>query len=220
MSFLGDMWRSVEDGWAGMTHPGTIGNKQTEYNKAMWQSKFNSLINGGLNYHDKTGMNNNLASVIANQLRGNNLGMSQEEMQTYMSGIKNSLNEQRAQGVQSTMQSMNQRGILGSDITAQGLNQIDKNYAKSLSDAQNNMYLQNEAMKRQGLQNAINTAMGLDQTNYNRWLTSQTLPIQLQMQYMQGIELPQQQMNAQYSQANGQLLGQVLAMLMKGGMGL
>lgn len=169
----------------------------------------NSFGNNMQNYlKQRTGsqwgnMDNQLADVISRQLRGEGLGMSPQEMQTYMSHVTNELNRNRQNGISSTLQGMNARGLLGSDMTVSGLQGVERDYSKSLTDAQSNLYLQNEAMKRQGMQNA----MGMAQ-NYT------TAPWQMGLQYQQYFNLPRQQQSAQSWQNLGQIAGAILPLLL------
>lgn len=97
-----------------------------------------------------------LVSNLETQLSGENLGMSQEEMDAYTGQMTDVMNEQRDEGVQNVLNRFNSRGILGSTATGNALSDVEENYSDSFANAQTNMFLQNENMKR----NQYNQAMG------------------------------------------------------------
>jgi hypothetical protein len=116
------------------------------------------------------------------------------------------------------MERMNQRGILGSDITQQGLNRAQENADKALANAQTNMFLQNEQTKRNQLNNAMSGGMNLagmannrQNSNIDRQLSNfyrqQQLnqqPFQNAMSVATGVTMPWQQNNAGIQQGNAQ----------------
>lgn len=150
-----------------------------------------------------------LQNLLSGRLSGQGLGMSDQEQQTYMNQIQNRLNERREKGVTNTLRQMNQRGILNSTITGENVGEVEGQYADSLANAQFNMYLQNEQMKRNALNNAISQALGLGQMqtsretgNINRALQNfyqqqqlNQLPFQNMLQYMSGVQLPREDMD-------------------------
>lgn len=200
------------------------------YNR-MVQDYLKNALNGGSNYSGHLGVSQspierNLLDTVTRQLHGQGLGMTQEEMNAMLGLVRDQLNTQRQTGVTGTMQQMNQRGLLGSDITAAGLNKVEEDYAKALSQAQADMLMQNESIKRQQYSNAMGMAMNLSNMDYSRqtmnsdreyqnWLNSQQIPWNMLMQYQQNFNLPNQQQNSQLWNTMGSLLGAVLPFLIK-----
>ena len=181
------------------------------------------MANGAPQYQGPTkvkapALEGQLQNLLSNRLSGQGLGMSDKEQQTYMSQIQNRLNEQRQQGVTDTLRNMNQRGILNSTITGENVGKVEGQYADALSNAQSNMYLQNEQMKRNALNNAISQAMDLGQMqtsretgNVNRALQNfyqqqqlNQLPFQQAMSYLTGVQLPREQMDLQQQMQESQ----------------
>jgi len=104
-----------------------------------------------------------LLSNVSTQLQGDNLGMSDEEMDTYMNQINTNLTEQRDEGVSQQLAQMNERGVLSSSMTGEALSDVNENFSNALTDAQSNMFLQNEQMKRNQYNNAMGQGMNLAQ---------------------------------------------------------
>lgn len=129
-----------------------------------------------------------LLGNVESQLNGDNLGMSDEEMSSYMGQIEGNLTEQRDEGFDKTLASMNDRGVLSSSMTSEGLADVNENFSDALSSAQSNMFLQNEQMKRNQYNNAISQGMGLAQ--YNTGLQQQNI----------GNQMNKFQMNEQFRQ--------------------
>jgi len=180
-----------------------------------------NLKNGAAQYQGPTTIEmpeiyGELSGVVSNYLNGENLGMSDDEMSKYMGQVNKNLNEQRQKGIESIISGMNSRGLLASSNTRGGLNDVSRNYADSLADAQTNMYLQNEQMKRSQMNNAIGYGMNLgqwqsnvDQQNVsnqmNNFYNQQQLnqqPLQMAMNYLGGVEMPFQEMKYQTQVGN------------------
>ena len=104
-----------------------------------------------------------LLSNVSTQLQGDNLGMSDEEMDTYMNQINTNLTEQRDEGISQQLAQMNDRGVLSSSMTGDALADVNENFSNALTDAQSNMFLQNEQMKRNQYNNAMGQGMNLAQ---------------------------------------------------------
>jgi hypothetical protein len=163
-------------------------------------------------------MEQKLNNLISGQLSGEGLGMSEEEMNKYMGQTRDSVNQQLEADTGNVMERMNQRGILGSDITQQGLNRAQENADKALANAQTNMFLQNEQTKRNQLNNAMSSGMNLagmannrQNSNIDRQLSNfyrqQQLnqqPFQNAMSVATGVTMPWQQNNAGIQQGNAQ----------------
>jgi len=107
------------------------------------------------------GFYDDLVSNLETQLSGEGLGMSQEEIDAYTGQMTQTLNEQRDEGVESVMNRMNSRGILGSTATGKALSDVEENYSDSFANAQTNLFLNNEQMKRNQYNQAMGQGMGL-----------------------------------------------------------
>lgn len=106
---------------------------------------------------------NNMTGVVNDMLAGNNLGMSEKEMQTYMGQVGDTVQKSLANNLQNTFRNTSRRGLLSSDITADGMINAQNMAGETLANAQGNMFMQNEQLKRQQLQQALAQAMGLSQ---------------------------------------------------------
>jgi len=73
------------------------------------------------------------------------------------------IGQQVQQGTASHLQNMQSRGILGSDVTAQGLSEIGRQQSDSLARAGTQMDLQDQQMRQQGIQNAMGMGSQLAQ---------------------------------------------------------
>ena len=100
---------------------------------------------------------------VSKQLGGENLGMSDKEMSSYMGQVEGSLADQREQGVDQTFSNLNNRGILSSSMTSKGVADVNEGVSDALATSQSNMFLQNEKTKRNQYNTAMNQGMGLDQ---------------------------------------------------------
>ena len=140
---------------------------------------------GDLNV-DPSQMQNQLSDMVSSMLNGDNLGMSEEEMSQMYNKQKANLDDARQQGVSNTIEGMNSRGILSSDITGNNLRGISENYADALGDSSTNIQLQNANMKRNQKNNAMNMGMNLGQMQnnldvnnnnmlYNDWTNQQNM---------------------------------------------
>ena len=114
-----------------------------------------------------------MESNVMNQLQGQGLGMSEQEMQTYLDQINSNLSESRDEGVNRRLAEMNNRGVLTSSMTGDAMSDVNENYLDSYSDAQVNMFLQNESLKRNQYNNAMSQGMGLSQ--YSTGLQQQNI---------------------------------------------
>jgi len=143
-------------------------------------NQFNNTM-GDLNLEQYNGQTNieagslydQMQSNAMNQLQGNNLGMSEEEISAYTDRLSDTLNEQRDEGVESVMNRMNSRGILGSTATNKGLSDVSENYSDALSRGQTDLFLNNEQMKRQQYNTAMGQGLGLSQ--YDTRLQQQSI---------------------------------------------
>ena len=146
------------------------------------------------------GFYDDLVSNLQTQLSGEGLGMSQEEMDAYTGQMTQTLNEQRDEGVQSTLNRFNSRGILGSSATGNALADVEQNYSDSFANAQTDMFLQNEQMKRNQYNQAMGQGMNLAQ--YDTGLQQQNFQNQFnQWQAEEGMKQAQAgigQQNQQY----------------------
>ena len=143
---------------------------------------------GDLNV-DPSQMQNQLSDMVSSMLNGDNLGMSEEEMSQMYNKQKTNLDDARQQGVSNTIEGMNSRGILSSDITGNNLRGISENYADALGDSSTNIQLQNANMKRNQKNNAMNMGMNLGQMQNNLDMNNNN------MQYQNWMN--QQNMNSQ-----------------------
>ena len=121
---------------------------------------------GDLNV-DPSQMQNQLSDMVSSMLNGDNLGMSEEEMSQMYNKQKTNLDDARQQGISNTIEGMNSRGILSSDITGNNLRGISENYSDALGDSMTDIQLQNENLKRNQKNNAMNTGMNLGQMQNN-----------------------------------------------------
>ena len=153
-----------------------------------------------------------LLSNVSTQLQGDNLGMSDEEMNTYMNQINTNLTEQRDEGISQQLAQMNDRGVLSSSMTGDALADVNENFSNALTDAQSNMFLQNEQMKRNQYNNAMGQGMNLAQFDtgiQQQNIGNQMDKFQMNEQFKQnaaGIGMQQQQMaNQQRQQSFGSI---------------
>ena len=152
------------------------------------QPRYNYNAFSGNTQVEMPGIYDDLLSNVTNQLSGEGLGMSDEEMSTYYNQIESNLEEQRDEGVSQQLAQMNDRGVLSSSMTGDAMSDVNENFSNSLADAQSNMFLQNEQMKRNQYNNAISQGMGLAQ--YDTGIQQQNI----------GNAMNEFQMNEQFKQ--------------------
>lgn len=221
------------------------GGYQMTETENLLQGKINGYLENGMPQYDgQTSVETpdymqGLIDTATSQLNGENLGMSDQEMNQMWNKSKEKLNEQRTEGVSNTISNMNKRGILSSDITSQGLQQVEKDYSQAASNALRDIDLANENVKRQQQQQAMGTLFNLGQyqTGVDQWNTQNQqnsfyrqqqlnqMPLQMGMNYLSGVVMPRQrgQANADAQRdagmwgGLGSLVGTALPMLMGGG---
>jgi len=156
-------------------------NNMSEYTSELPElNQFNNTM-GDLNLEQYRGptqvqggsIYDQMENNVLGQLQGEGLGMSDQEMNTYLDQINSNLSESRDEGVSRKLAEMNNRGVLSSTMSGEALSDVNENYTDSYSDAQANMFLQNEQMKR----NQYNTAMGqgLGLSQYDTGLQQQSV---------------------------------------------
>ena len=96
-------------------------------------------------------------------MQGEGFGYSPEQRQQMWQQTQEDIGQQVQQGTASHLQNMQSRGILGSDVTAQGLGNIARQQSDSLARAGTQMDLQDQQMRQQGIQNAMGMGSQLAQ---------------------------------------------------------
>jgi len=145
------------------------GDSQIDYEKPEYlENTIGEWESGAEGYEgdlttDQSSLYDQMVGNVSSQLGGENLGMSDEEMSSYMGQVRGSLADQRERGVDQTFSNLNNRGILSSSMTSKGVADVNEGVSDALATAQSNMFLQNENIKRNQYNTAMNQGMGLDQ---------------------------------------------------------
>ena len=104
-----------------------------------------------------------LSNLVSKQMRGEGFGYSPDQRQQMWQQTQEDIGQQVQQGTASHLQNMQSRGILGSDVTAQGLSEIGRQQSQALARAGTQMDLQDQQMRQQGIQNAMGMGSQLAQ---------------------------------------------------------
>ena len=104
-----------------------------------------------------------LSNLVSKQMRGEGFGYSPDQRQQMWQQTQEDIGQQVQQGTASHLQNMQSRGILGSDVSAQGLSEIGRQQSQALARAGTQMDLQDQQMRQQGIQNAMGMGSQLAQ---------------------------------------------------------
>lgn len=179
---------------------------------------------------EQSDLEKQLRDTVSSQMKGKNIGMSQDEKDAMWNKAKDKLGEQKDKVMDKEMKSANRRGLSSSSIAQESRARTNEDYLDGLSKAQQNIMMQDRQATRQGKQNALSQAYNLSGLSQNRqqsnlqrqlgnFYKQQQLkqqPLNQGMQYLSSYRVPREQMAAGMEKASTQAAAQRDAGLMGG----